>query len=200
MGDNVKTFRSGMSVAAVHAPAELSDAAAALIRPNREPRDYVEFLMRNRLYADVVSVLAHVLPRREAVWWAWSCARDAAGPEPSAGDAAVLDATGRWIVEQTDELRRAAAAAAEAIDYATPAAMAGLAAFMCGDTLGPADAPQAPPPEFAAAKVIMGCICIAATLDPDTMQDRFQQFIARGMERADKGKIWAPDATSKKEG
>lgn len=186
-----------MTVADVHATAELSDEAAALIEPGREPRDYVEVLIRNQLYGDAVGMLAHVLPRREAVWWAWACARDVAGTEPSPGDAAVLDATSRWIIEQTDELRRAAADAAEAIDYKTPAGMAGLAAFMCGDTMGPVDAPAAPPPPFAAAKTIGGCICMAAAAgDPESIDARFEQFIARGMERADKGNVWTPDDES----
>jgi hypothetical protein len=181
-----------MTVTAVHALADLSDEAAALIRPDREPRDYVEFLIRNDLYADAVGLLAHVLPKREAVWWAWTCAREVA--EDAEAEAAVLDATGKWIVEQTDELRRAAGEAAEALDYATPSAMAGLAAFMCGDTLGPADAAPAPPPETAAAQLIGGAICMAAALgDPEGIDGRFGQFIARGMERADKGKIWAPE-------
>jgi len=199
MSDNAKTFRSGQTVAAVHALAGLSDEAAALIRPGREPRDYVEFLLRNRLYADVVGLLAHVLPRREAVWWAWSCARDAT-ESPSPADTAVLDATSRWIIEQTDEQRRAAALAAEALDYDTPAAMAGLAAFMCGDTLGPPDAPPAPPPETGAAQAITGSICMAAAEgDPESIGERFEQFIARGMERADKGMVWAPDPRGEKE-
>lgn len=188
-----------MTVAAVHAQAELSEEAAALIRPNREPRDYIGFLISNRLYADAVGLLAHVLPKREAVWWAWTTARDVSA-DPDA-DAAVIEATGKWIVEQTDESRRAAAAAAEVLEYATPSAMAGLAAFMCGDTLGPADAPPAPPPATAAPQLIAGAICMAAALgDPEDMAERFEQFIARGMERADKGKIWAPDAAAGEEG
>lgn len=188
-----KTFRSGLTLRAAHEVAELSDEAGALIRPGRAPRDWVEFLIRNALYDDVVALLAHVLPRRESVWWAWSCARDATA-SPTEADTAVLDATGKWIIEQTDELRRAAGDAADALGYETPAAMAGLAAFMCGDTMGPADAPAAPPPEYGAAKAITGSICMAAALgDPEGIGERFRKFIARGMERADKGKIWAPE-------
>lgn len=187
------TLRSGETLADAHAAAELSDEAAAFLNPRRAPRDYLQILIRNALHADAVALLAHVLPPREAVWWAWSCARDAAGPAPAAGVAATLEAVRRWIVEPTDENRRAANEAAEAIEYETPAGMAGLAAFMCGETMGPADAPAAPPPPGGAAKAITGCVCMAAAEgDPAGIGARFEQFIARGLERADKGKVWEP--------
>jgi hypothetical protein len=150
----------------------------------------VDRLLENELYTDVIALLAHVLPQREGVWWAWSCARDVSeSPSPEA--AAALEATSKWIVEQTDEYRRAAGDAAEALDYDSPAAMAALAAFMCGDTLGPADAPPSPAPPTAAPQAITGSICMAAAAgDAEGIDDRFRQFIERGMERADKGRIW----------
>jgi hypothetical protein len=194
MNANMKTLRNGKTAAAVHAAAELSEEAAAFLKAGRPPRDYVETLIRNELYDDAVGFVAHVLAPRESVWWAWSCARDAAGQKPPAGVAAVLEAVRRWIVEPSDANRRAAGEAAEAIEYEFPAGMAGLAAFMCGDTLGPADAPPAPPPPGAAAQAIAGCICMAAAAgDPADIGARFKLFIARGMERADKGMVWAPD-------
>jgi hypothetical protein len=181
-----------MTLKAVHELADLSDEAAAHVGPDRTPKDGVEAMLEEGLHADVVGLLAHVLPVREAVWWAWSCARDVTA-EPEPATAAALEATSRWIVEQTDEHRRAAGAAAEALDYASPAAMAALAAFMSGGTLGPDDAPPAPPPETGAAQAIAGSICMAAASgDPESIDERFSQFIARGLERADKGQIWEP--------
>lgn len=195
MNANVKTFRSGLTVQSVHALAELSDDAAEhLDAPS--PREYVDRLLENELYADVVGLLAHVLPRREAVWWAWSCARDVS-ESPSPETTAALESTSKWIVEQTDEHRRAAGDAAGKLDFDSAAAMAALAAFMCGDTLGPADAPPAPPPPTAAPQAITGSICMAAAAgEAEGVNDRFRQFIERGMERADKGKIWEPAPTA----
>jgi hypothetical protein len=190
MSENVKTFRSGMTVAAAHTLAELSEEAAAHVSDDQTPREHVDRLLEDELFADVVALLAHVLPRREAVWWAWSCARDVMdSPDPQT--VAALESTSKWIVDQTDEQRRAAGDAAESLDYDSPAAMAALAAFMCGDTLGPVDAPPAPPPATGAAQAISGCICMAAAIgDPEGTDDRFRKFIERGMERADKGRIW----------
>lgn len=193
MSANVKTFRSGLTVQSVHALADLSEDAAEHLDA-ASPKEYVDRLLEGELYADVVVLLAHVLPIREAVWWAWSCARDVS-ESPSPETVAALEATSKWIVEQTDDYRRAAGAAAEALDYDSAAAMAALAAFMCGDTLGPADAPAAPPPPTAAPQAIAGSICMAAAAgDAESINDHFRQFIERGIERADKGKIWEPAA------
>jgi hypothetical protein len=195
------TLRTGETLADVHATAELSDEAGAFLKPGRAPRDYVQILIRNALYDDAVGFIAHVLPPREAVWWAWSCARDAAGEAPPEGVVHALETTRQWIVEPTDENRRAAGDAAEALEYESAAAFAAFAAFLCGETMGPPDAPPAPPPPGVVGKAIAGCVCMAAALgDAKGITARFKQFLARGLERADKGRIWTPgqgaDATS----
>jgi hypothetical protein len=187
------TLRTGESLADVHAAAELSDDAARFLKPDRAPRDYVQILIRNRLYEDAIGLIAHVLPQREGVWWAWSCARHAAGEKPPEPVTRALETTRAWIVEPTDENRRAAGDAAEELGYDSAPAFAAFAAFLCGETLGPADAVAAPPPPGASGKAIAGTICMAAaTGEPEGIGARFEAFIARGMERADKGNVWTP--------
>src|SRR5215212_8881463 len=77
--------------------AELSDEARALAAPGVAPRDYVARLVEGEHFRDAVRFLAHAIPKREAVWWAWVCARRAAGAEPPAPVRAALDATERWV-------------------------------------------------------------------------------------------------------
>lgn len=190
----MKTLRTGETAAQVCAAAGLSDDAGELLSEEQAPRDFVEGLIANELYADAVGFIAHVLPLRESVWWAWSCARDATGQTPAEAVVRAIETTRQWIVEPTDENRRAAGAAAEALDYGSPAALAALTAFMCGDTMGPADAAPAPAPPGVVPKTVAGCICMAAAMGkPEDVATRFQGFVARGMERADKGKVWIGD-------
>jgi len=50
-------------------------------------------------------------------------------------------------------------------------------------------------------KTVTGCICMAAASGkPEEVKARFQQFAARGMERADKGKVWTPEDGATAEG
>jgi hypothetical protein len=197
----MKTLRTGETAAEVCAAAGLSDDAGVLLPAHEAPRDFVESLIENELYADALGFIAHVLPMRESVWWAWSCARDATGETPAAAVASAIESTRQWIVEPTDENRRAAGAAAEALDYGSAAAIAALAAFMCGDTMGPADAAPAPAPPGVVPKTVAGCICMAAASGkPEDVKTRFQQYAGRGMERADKGKVWTPEDGAGTEG
>src|ERR1035441_7160931 len=62
--------------------AELGEEAMALLRPELHPLDFVALLMEKTLYPDAVRFIAHALPKREAVWWGWVCARRAAGENP----------------------------------------------------------------------------------------------------------------------
>jgi hypothetical protein len=157
-----------------------------------DARAFVERLTETRAWVDAIAFLAHALPRRESVWWAYVCARDAAGEPPAATYAASLEATKKWIAEPTGSNRQAALDAAQAAGIATPAGLAGLAAFLCGETLGPPDAPPAPPPEFAAAKAVAGSVNLAAVHPKTGIEARYADLVKRGIEVADRISLWTP--------
>jgi len=197
----MKRLRTGETAEEVCAAAGLSEDAGALLATEAEPRDYVERLISSELYADAIGFIAHVLPLRESVWWAWSCARDAAGAEPTEAVVRAIESTRQWIVEPTDENRRAAGDAAEAADYGSAAALAALCAFMCGDTMGPPDAAPAPAPPGTVPRTVGGCIAMAAASGkPEDVIANFERFVVRGMERADKGRVWTPEDGAPDEG
>ena len=187
----MQTLRSGKTVPAICDAAELSDEARDILATDVHGRVFVEKLVADEQYADAIAFLAHALPRREAVWWAWLCARAAAGEKPPASVIASLEATKTWIAEPTDSHRRAALDAAEVAGIGTPAGCAGLAAFLCGETLGPAEAPPAPPGEYAAAKAIGGSINLAAVADLQRdLAARYAEFVQQGLELAERTKLW----------
>src|SRR5665213_3591351 len=113
--------------------AELSDEAKALLVADEPaPPAFIAKLVEGEHFADAVRFLAHALPKRESVWWAWVAARNAAGPEPAPPIKNALEATERWIVQPTEEHRRGAMVAGEAAEFGTAAGCAALAAFMTG--------------------------------------------------------------------
>src|SRR5450755_3088558 len=95
----------------ISAVAELGQEAMALLRPDLHPVDFVALLMEKALFPDAVRFIAHALPKRVAVWWAWVCARRAAGesPQPFFFDAPA--ATEKWIAQPDENNRRLAMAA-----------------------------------------------------------------------------------------
>src|SRR5215467_10224124 len=192
------------SVAPTYAPPARSTAELSMIAGLSEdaqkllgsdepvsPRSFLGQLMDKELHIDAVKFLAHALPRREAVWWAWVCARKASGPEPATPIKHALDAAERWIVQPTDEHRRQAFAFGEAADFGTAAGCACLAAFMSGGSLGPADTPPVPPGEFMTAKAVFGSVTLAAVAtEPDAAPQKFGEFMKLGVEVAERTRLW----------
>ena len=149
--------------------------------------------MGQALYPDAVRFIAHALPKREAVWWGWVCARRSAGENPPPKIKAALDATEKWIAQPSDDNRRSAMAAAQKAELGTAAGCAGLAAFFSGGSLAPPDAPLVPPGEFLAAKAVSGAVIFAAVAkEPERAPERFRSFVAQGVEVTNRVKLWEP--------
>jgi len=193
MADTTTILRSGKSLRDIIAASELSDEAQALVSDDQTPKAYVELLVEHEHYADAVRFLAHALPKREAVWWAWVSAKRTAGESPPPAIQAVLEATEAWIKEPTDKNCRLAMAKAEAAEFSTAAGCAGLAAFFSGDSVAPPDVDPVPPGEYLAAKAIAGSIVLAAVSnEPENANQKFQGFVEQGMVVADKIQLWTP--------
>ena len=119
MAETTGTKSAAETIAGV---AELSDEALAMLQADLDPRSFVERMTAGKLYRDAVQFLAHALPKREAVWWAWVAARRASGANPPAKIAAALAAVENWISQPSDENRRAARAAGEKAEFRAEAA------------------------------------------------------------------------------
>jgi len=177
--------------AAICSVAELDDEAVALLRADIQPPDYIALLVEKGLFPDAVRFLAHALPKREAVWWSWVCARRAAGDNPPPKIKTALQATEKWIAQPNDDNGRAAHAAAEEAQFSTPAGCAGLAAFFSGGSLAPPDLPPVPPGEFLFAKAVAGAVIFAAvSSEPIKAPEKFRQFIAQGVDVTIRLKLW----------
>ena len=171
--------------------AELGDEAMAMLQPNLDPRAFVERLTAGKLYRDAVQFLAHALPKREAIWWAWVAARRASGNNPPPKIAAALSAVENWISQPSDETRRAARAAGEKAEFRTPAGCVGLAVFLSGGSLAAPGAPEVPPGEFLSAKMVAGAVIVSALgTEPEKGPEKFQSFISQGLEVTRRIKLW----------
>jgi len=180
---------------AISTVAELGEEAMAEVRPELHPLDFVALLMEKAFFPDAVRFIAHALPRREAVWWGWVCARRSAGENPPPKIKAALDATEKWIAQPNEDNRRLAMAAAEKAELGTAAGCAALAAFFSGGSLAPPEAPAVPPGEYLAAKAVAGAVIFAACAkQPELAPEKFRSFVAQGVEVTNRVKVWEPRA------
>ena len=158
-----------------------------LLSEGMSPRAFLDKLVEEDRLLEANRFLAHALPKREAVWWACLCARDAI-PDSDETAAELVSLAETWVRKPTDENRRTAMTAAEEAGFDSPASWAAAAAFWSGDSLAPPDLPPvAPSDELTGTAVAAVGLLAAYSGDPVTAPDRFRAFLDKGLDVAQGG-------------
>jgi hypothetical protein len=151
----------------------------------------VQSLAASGLVEDAVRFVAYSLPKREAVWWAWVCARRAAGAEAPPKIKGALDATEKWIAQPTDENRRVLLPAAEEADMGTAAGCAAIAAYLSGGSLAPPGVQAVPPAPYLTARAVASAIVLAAVAgEPEQTQEKLRASLDQGLDVVNRIKLW----------
>lgn len=170
---------------------ELSEPAQALPREGLSPATFLERLIDERQLRDAVGFLAHALPNREAIAWAAGCTRAVCLAAMKPEQLAALEAAERWCRQPSEELRRAAMAAAEKSQLNNPAGCVALAVFLSGGSLAPPTAPVVPPAEGLTSRAAAGAILIAAVVSqPEKADEKYLQFLEQGLAIAGGQEPW----------
>ncbi len=122
--------------------------------------DHARALLASPRPSDAIIFLAHLLPRREAVWWAVQCVRAMLG---AAAEDDALNAADAWVRDPEEDRRRAALAAAEAARPRAPTTWLAFAAGWSGGSLSAPDSDPARPPPSACAMAANAAVMLAAT-------------------------------------
>ena len=167
---------------------ELSAAGRDLLADGMTPAAFLDALVAAGLYQDAVALLAHGLPKREAVWWACTCARETPMPDAPPADQAALDGAEAWVYKPTEERRREAEEAGKAAGYSSPESWAATAAFWSNGSIIAPDAPPVPAAEDLTARAVNGAVMLAAVRrEPERAEERYQLFIEKGRDIASGG-------------
>jgi Family of unknown function (DUF6931) len=162
------------------------------------PLDYARALLASPRPTDSIVFIAHLLPRREAVWWAIQCVR--AMPGTKADDEA-LRAAEAWVRAPEEDNRNAALAIASAADQRAPTTWLAFAAAWSGGSTTPADQKPMPAPLSACAKAAHIAVIVAASAgDPLGVVQRITACAEAGIRFADGGEasVTAPKASPAK--
>ena len=123
------------------------------------PLDYARRLLASPRAADALIYLAHLLPRREAVWWALQCVVAIQGPAAEADPA--TRAAEAWVRAPEEETRRVALEIAAGSDKARAATWLARAAALSGGSRTPPDQEPRPPQPAACAQAANAAIILA---------------------------------------
>lgn len=162
--------------------------AEAVVIPDTAPQISIERLIQAGFYQDAVKLLAHGLPRREAVWWACLAARKAQTPDTDEDNINALLATETWARKPTEEHRRRCKELGEKTHFKSAASWAATAAYWCTGSMTEPGDPEVPPPPYLYAHAVAGCITLAAaTIDPENIEQYYKVFLTQGINLAQGG-------------
>ena len=182
---------SAKTAAEIYKLYPLSDDAKKVVRENMTPGQGLDALTAGKHHVDAVRLLAFGLPKREAVWWACQCARQALPATPPPKVASALASAEKWVKDPSEDNRRPNQAAAEAAELSAPAGCAAMAAFMSGGSIAPPNVPVVPPGETLTAQMVAGAVLMAAVVTaPEKAAEKYQKFLALGVEIASGAKKW----------
>jgi hypothetical protein len=160
----------------------LGDDSRPLLKDGMTPDQFVAVLREKDQLTDAMRFLAQALPKREAVFWAYACAKEAAGDKPPENIAKALATTHRWILDPTEDNRRAAQPAYEAADLGTPAGCTAAAVFWSGGSMAPKEAPMVPPPDHLTGHGVAGALMLAGVQkEPEKFKQKYASFIDQGL-------------------
>ena len=124
----------------------------------RAPLDFARDLMGMPPPSAALAFLAHLLPRREAIWWGCQCV-SAILSAPGEG----LQLVQRWVRDPDETLRREALTYSQAGDMKSPDVwLARAVGYSGGSVLAP-DQPAMQPARDACAQAVNAAIVLAAT-------------------------------------
>jgi uncharacterized protein DUF6931 len=178
----------GASLAELQPLLMVGSQAANLIAQAGDPVAALTALEAALLYTEAARLMAHALPRREAVWWACMCARHTAPRSLPDADLRALEAAEAWVFRSEDSVRRAGFEQAQAAGFGSPEAWSAVAAFWSGDSMAPADQAPVPPASHLANTAVAGSIALAAVRGrPERRAARLARFLQSGREIASGG-------------
>jgi hypothetical protein len=158
---------------------ELDAEGSALLAAAADAEAGLALLAGAGRMTEALRLLAHALPKREAVWWACMCARAVPDPASRPEDAAALEAAEQWVRRPDEANRRAAMAAAEKAGFRSTEAWAAVGAFWSGGSMAPEGQPAVPPAENLTGVAVAGAVVLAAVrVTPEKAGGRYARFIA----------------------
>ncbi len=157
-----------------------SDEAQCIIDRQQPAAENIHKLSAAACFHDAVLLLAHALPKREAVWWACQCARSTLPKEASQRQRAAIDLAESWAMKPDNDKRLKALAEGEAIGSSAAAGMVALATGWSAGNISADQTIEVPPPPHLSAVAVAAAVTLAASADPDKMDAHYQRFIQDG--------------------
>lgn len=176
------------NVGEITAHFELDGRAAEVLHPQLNPAGGVQALVDAECYYDAIKLLAHGLPKREAVWWACLAARQVLTPQTDEANVQALIAAEAWAKKPSEDTRLRCRELARKTRYETPFSWVATAASWSTGSLAAPGEPEVAPPDYLYAHAVAGCVTLAGgLLNANDPADGMRRFIRQGINLAEGG-------------
>lgn len=138
-------------------------------------------LAEKGFYHDAVLLLSYMLPKREAVWWASQCARSSVTTKTPARESTAINLAEAWAMKPDNDKRRKVLALGEDIGSYSAAGMVAMAAGWSAGNIAADDALDVPSPPHLSAVAVSAAVALAASADPDHLDENYKRFIGDGL-------------------
>lgn len=160
---------------------DLSPEASAVTTGANRVEEALSKLEAAGFLIEATRLMAHALPKREAVWWSCMCAAHTAPSDLPEQDQQCRGAAEDWVRQQNERARYIAWDMAQASDFGTPEAWTAVAAFWSGGSMAPEGQPAVPPQPHFTGLAVAGVIGLAAVRRDVTRRDaRLHRFLESG--------------------
>lgn len=163
---------------------EWSEKVSAFITPHASVLTVLNSLINHKYWFDATTLMAHALPKREAVWWATLVVKDylpGAASETSALEQITVVAVQQWLAKPEDPQRLAAHAAGQKAGNRLPAYWLAMGAFWSTGNITPEVGVVTPPPPFLYARAVAACLDMAASLKGVKRDEHYLKWLRMGI-------------------
>jgi hypothetical protein len=163
-------------------------ASKSTVAPTDEPAiAFLKNLSSRQKYEDAVGFCAHLLPRREAVWWGCASLRSFLQEIPQSRSAPLLAAE-TWVQNPTDQNRLRALQIATSGDNSDCLTWLAFGAGWAGGMLSMAPTPPVPVPQYLTARAIRIAVLLAARhIAASERSGRMSACVNDGIKLAERG-------------
>jgi hypothetical protein len=161
--------------------AKVGDEAKALLSNGVSTKDFIALLVQKEMFKDGLKLLAHLLPKREAVGWGCLCVKHALA-EQKVQPPEIQIAVERWVAAPSEENRWAAKQLADEEEPRTASGLLAMGAFLAGPSLAAPHHPQpVPPPEKLTSVMVANAVLIAGIgKEPKKAKEKYAVFMQKG--------------------
>jgi hypothetical protein len=170
------------------ARASLSGPARALLRPEASVGEFLGQLAKAELLTDSIALMAHALPKREAVWWACLAAKKIVDEKTPPEVRHALSAAEAWVHKPCEETRRPTMVHAQRTQFDHPAVWAAVAAFWSGGSMVAPELPAVAPAAHLTGLAVSGAVQLSVlTREPALASERFRVLLGQAIDIANGG-------------